>query len=169
MNWLDAHAGGVQAVATLVLVVLTGYYAWASRALVRETRTTLRATARMTLQSRLDRISEILVHDPTLFKSLDDDAGDEQDARFHVVNMFLSVLEEAHTQYTEEKSMTEADWDAWVATCEVFLQRRYVITYWQRVHSTYNIAFQRFVHQRLNASAAPSRGGVGAAEGSIRR
>ena len=152
VEYLDAHAGGIQAVATLVLVVLTGYYAWASRALVRETRTTLRATARMTLQSRLDRISAILVRDPTLFKSLDDPAqvGEEQDARFHIVNMFLSVLEEAHTQYVEEKSMTAADWDAWVATCEVFLKRRYVASYWQQVHSTYNIAFQRFVNQRLN-------------------
>jgi hypothetical protein len=151
IDWLDAHAGGIQALATMVLVVLTGYYAWASRALVRETRATLRATARMTLQSRLDRISEILIGDPALFKSLDDVAasGDEQDARFHIVNMFLSVLEEAHTQYVEEKSMTASDWDAWVATCEYFIQRRYVASYWQRVHTTYNIAFQRFVDQRL--------------------
>ena len=37
MEWLDTHAGSVQAIATLVLVGLTGYYAWASRALVRET------------------------------------------------------------------------------------------------------------------------------------
>src|ERR1700674_1734317 len=110
MEWLDSHAGGVQAVVTLVLVVLTGYYAYASRALVRETRATLKATARMTLQSRLDRISEILIHDPTLFQNLDElpAPGEEQDARFHVANMFVSILEEAHLQYVEDRSMTRA-------------------------------------------------------------
>ena len=50
--------------------------------------------------------------------------------------MFLSILEEAHTQYGE-KSMTEADWDAWVATCDVLLGRRYIGTYWRRVHSVH--------------------------------
>jgi hypothetical protein len=154
IDWLDAHSGGVQAVATLVLVVLTGYYAWASRALVRETRATLKATARMTLQGRLDRMTEILIHDPSLFKSLDDDSdtGDEQDSRFHVANMFVSILEEAHTQYSDEHSMTEADWDAWAATCDVFLHRRYFIGYWRRVHRTYNLAFQQFVNERLSAT-----------------
>src|SRR5579884_464373 len=49
MEWLDVHAGSVQAMATLVLVILTGYYAWSSRALVKETHATLQATARMTL------------------------------------------------------------------------------------------------------------------------
>src|SRR5262245_28107228 len=36
MEWLDTHAGSVQAIATLVLVALAAYYAWASRALVPE-------------------------------------------------------------------------------------------------------------------------------------
>jgi hypothetical protein len=151
MDWLDAHAGGVQALATLVLVVLTGYYAWASRALVHETRATMKATARMTLQSRLDRITEILINDPTLFQTMDDETatGDEQDSRFHVANMFVSILEEAHTQYSDEHSMTAADWDAWVATCDYFMRRRYFAIYWRRVHPTYNAGFQRFVEQRL--------------------
>ena len=46
MEWLDAHAGSVQAVATLVLLLLTGYYAWFTRGLVRETHASLQATAR---------------------------------------------------------------------------------------------------------------------------
>jgi hypothetical protein len=154
MDWLDAHAGGVQALATLVLVVLTGYYAWASRALVHETRATMKATARMTLQSRLDRITEILINDPTLFQTMDDETatGDEQDSRFHVANMFVSILEEAHTQCSDEHSMTAADWDAWVATCDYFMRRRYFAIYWRRVHPTYNAGFQRFVEQRLRSS-----------------
>ncbi|MDQ6671861.1 MAG: hypothetical protein M3069_14175 [Chloroflexota bacterium] len=154
MQWLDAHAGGVQAVATLVLVILTGYYAWTSRALVRESRVTLKATARMTLQGRLDRISEIMINDPSLYVRLDELAatGEEQDARFHIANMFVSVLEEAHTQFVHEQSMTPADWDAWVATCDFFLQRRYIAAYWQRVRTTYNASFQRFVEERLNSA-----------------
>ena len=50
MDWLDTHSVSVQALATLVLVAITAYYAWASRSLVRETRTTLQASARATLQ-----------------------------------------------------------------------------------------------------------------------
>src|SRR5919108_3012135 len=72
MDWFDAHAGGVQAIATLVLVALTGYYAWASRALVRETRATLLASARMSLQARLDRVSEMFIEHPELWRKLDE-------------------------------------------------------------------------------------------------
>jgi hypothetical protein len=153
-DWLDAHAGAVQAVATLVLVLLTGYYAWASRALVRETRATLKASARMTLQSRLDRLTELMISDPTLFQKLDDasSTGDEQDARFHVANMFLSILEEAHIQYSDDHSMTQTDWDAWVATSDNLLRRRYIGAYWRRVSATYNIAFQRFVNERMSSA-----------------
>ena len=153
-DWLDAHAGAVQAVATLVLVVLTGYYAWASRALVRETRATLKASARMTLQSRLDRLTEIMIDDPTLFAKLDEatSTGEEQDARFHIANMFLSILEEAHIQYNDDHSMTQTDWDAWVATSDNLLRRRYIIGYWRRVHPTYNAAFQGFVNERMRRS-----------------
>jgi len=156
MDWLDAHAGGVQAVATLVLVMLTGYYAWTSQALVRESRITLRATARMAPQTRLDRLSEVLIHEPALYLSLDQlpVAGEEQDARFHIANMFVSVLEEAHTQYVHERSMTRADWDAWIATCDYFLHRRYVADYWQRVRTTYNASFQTFVEERLQLPRA---------------
>ena len=46
--------------------------------------------------------------------------------------------------------MNEADWDAWAATCDVFMRRRYFGGYWRRVRRTYNVAFQRFVDQRLS-------------------
>jgi hypothetical protein len=45
----------------LVLVGLTAYYAWASRALVRETRAALGSPVRATLQARMDKISELLI------------------------------------------------------------------------------------------------------------
>src|SRR5437870_5561930 len=111
MEWLDTHAGSVQAIATLVLVALTGYYAWASRALVRETRTTLQASARATLQAHLDRVGEILIREPEVFRALDDpqSSGDEEDARFHVASMLLSIIEEAHTQWAIERSMPADD------------------------------------------------------------
>jgi hypothetical protein len=141
----------MQALATLVLVVLTGYYAWASRALVRETRTTLQATARATLQARMDRISEILIREPGLFSHLDDlDAsGDEEDERFHIANMFLSIIEEAHTQYAIEHSMPTDDWTAWEATANAFLKRHYIAVYWARVHHTFEPSFRRFIDSRL--------------------
>ena len=109
MDWLDSHSGSVQAIATLVLVGITGYYAWVTRMLVRETRTTLLASARATLQSRMDRISEMMIGNPGLFESLDvaDATGNEYDNRFHFANMFVSILEEAHTQWAVEKSMPE--------------------------------------------------------------
>jgi hypothetical protein len=151
MEWLDTHAGSVQAIATLVLVAITGYYAWASRALVRETRTTLQASARATLQSRMDRLSEILIREPDLFRQLDDPAasGEEEDGRFHLANIFLSVIEEAHTQFTIERSMPQEDWSAWEATAEVFLKRRYIEGYWRRVHHTFEPSFRRFVDARM--------------------
>jgi hypothetical protein len=151
MDWLDAHAGSVQAVATLVLVGITAYYAYASRAQVREARMMLQATARATLQDRMDRLSEILIREPNLFDLLDDPTatGAEQDARFHIANMFLSILEEAHTQWHLERSMPEDDWRAWVATADLLLNRRFMSGYWRRVHDTYEPSFQRFVGERL--------------------
>jgi hypothetical protein len=151
MDWLDAHSGSMVALATVVLVIVTGYYAWVSRQQVRETRTILLASARSELQGRMDRISEIMIREPGLMALLDDETatGAEEDARFHVANMFLGVLEEAHTQYAIERSMPEDDWSAWVATADVLLRRRYMASYWRRVHATFEPGFQRFVDSRV--------------------
>jgi hypothetical protein len=154
MDWLDSHSGSVQAIATLVLVALTGYYAWAARALWRVTRTAVLGSARAELQGRMDRISEILIREPELFRLLDqpDATGNEQDGRFHIANMFLAVLEEAHTQYAVERSMPADDWSAWVATADVLLHRSYLVGYWQRTRATFEPSFQRFVDDRLRQS-----------------
>jgi len=151
MDWLDTHSVSVQALATLVLVAITAYYAWASRSLVRETRTTLQASARATLQARLDRISEVFIREPNLFARLDDPAatGEEQDARFHICTMFIGVLEEAFLQFTFEHSMTRDDWGAWQATADAILPKTYVAGYWRRFQNTYEPSFRRFVNDRL--------------------
>src|SRR6516225_9950807 len=101
IEWLDAHSGAVQAIATIVLVAITAYYAWTSRSLVQQTRQTLQASSRNTLQSRLDHISDVLIREPGLFARLDDPTatGEEEDTRFHVCSMFLGVLEEAYQQF----------------------------------------------------------------------
>jgi hypothetical protein len=154
LDWLDTHSGSVAAVSTMVLVAITAYYAWTTRALVRETHTTLQGAARATLQERMDRISTICIQQPSLFTLLDDDdaTGQEQDARFHLANMFLGVLEEAHMQYRIERSMSEDDWSAWVATADAFLPRPFITRYWQRVAPTFEPGFQRFVNDRLRAA-----------------
>jgi hypothetical protein len=156
LEWFDAHDGTVVALATLVLVIVTGWGAWTTRALVRESHTTLQAAARATLQARMDRISEICIREPNLFSLLDDQTatGDEEDGRFHLANMFLGVLEEAHTQHAIERTMSEDDWSAWVATAEVFLPRQYVMRYWERVARTFEPAFQRFVNEQIAAARA---------------
>jgi hypothetical protein len=156
LEWFESHDGTVLAVATLVLVIVTGWLAWTTRALAHESHTTLLAAARATLQARMDRISEICINQPTLFSLLDDttSTGEEEDARFHLANMFLGVLEEAHTQHAIERSMSDEDWSAWVATAEVFLPRRFVVLYWQRVHRTFEPGFQRFVSEQIAAGAA---------------
>jgi hypothetical protein len=156
LDWFDIHAGSVLAVATLVLVIVTGYYAWTTRALVRETHTTLKAAARATLQARMDRISEICIREPTLFLRLDDETatGDEQDGRFFIANMFLGVLEEAHVQYRLERSMTAEDWSAWEATADAFLPRPFVVRYWRRVARTFEPSFRQFVDDRIRAAGA---------------
>jgi hypothetical protein len=158
VDWLDSHAGSVQAIATLVLVALTGYYAWVTRGLVRETRTIMLASARATLQARMDRISEMMIGNPGLFESLDDATGSDADYgnRFHFANMFVSILEEAHTQWALERSMPDDDWSAWSATAEILLRRAYFPAYWRRVHTTYEPSFQRFVADRLGESPTPS-------------
>lgn len=152
-DWIDTHSGSIVGAATIVLVAVTGYYAWTTRALVRETHGALAAAARSTLQERLDRISEICIRYPGLFASLEDETatGDEQDARFHIANMFLGVLEEAHTQYQVEHSMSAEDWSAWAATADVFLPKPYIVRYWRRVAQTYEPGFRSFVEQRLQA------------------
>jgi hypothetical protein len=156
LDWLDTHSGSVVAVATFVLVAVTAYYAWTTRALVRETHITLQAGARATLQARMDRISEICIRDPTLFLSLDEESatGEEQDGRFHIANMFLGVLEEAHMQYELERTMTTDDWSAWEATAEMFLPKVFIVRYWQRVARTFEPGFQRFVNARMQVAAA---------------
>jgi hypothetical protein len=159
IEWLDAHSGAVQAIATIVLVAITAYYAWNSRSLVAQTRATLQATARSTLQSRLDRISEVFIREPGLFARLDDpDAtGEEEDTRFHVCSMFLGVLEEAYQQFSDEHSMTRDDWSAWQATADSFLPKTYVVGYWRRVQHTFEPNFRRFVNQRLAGAGIESR------------
>jgi hypothetical protein len=156
LDWLDTHAGSVGALSTIVLALITAYYAWTTRALVHETRTTLQANSRATLQERMDRISEICIRNPGLFSLLDDPSatGEEEDARFHIANMFLSLLEEAHLQYRLERSMSADDWSAWVATADVFLPKAYVSRYWRRVAPTFEPGFQRFVDEHLSAAAA---------------
>ncbi len=150
MEWLDAHSGSVQALATLVLVAITAYYAWVSRALVKETHTTLAATARMTLQERLNRVSELFVQQPDLWKGLDDPSGMEQrDARFHAANMLVAVFEEAFTQYSSDRAMHDEDWQAWVATMDRLMNRRYLTSYWREVRDTYGQSFRDFLDSRL--------------------
>ena len=154
LDWLDTHSGSVVAGATLVLVIVTAYYAWTTRALVRETHTTLQAGARATLQARMDRISEICIRDPNLFPSLDDETatGEEQDARFHIANMFLGVLEEAHMQYRLEGSMSAEDWSAWEATADLFLPKHFIVRYWRQVARTFEPGFQQFVNERMRGA-----------------
>jgi hypothetical protein len=153
LEWFDTHSGSVLALATFVLVVVTAYYAWTTRALVRESHTSLQAAARATLQARMDRISAICIREPGLFALLDDESatGEEQDSRFHLANMFLGVLEEAHMQHAIERSMSDEEWSAWEATAEVFLTRAYIVRYWQRVRPTFEPGFQRWVDSRLRA------------------
>jgi hypothetical protein len=153
LDWLDVHSGSVVGLSTVVLVLVTAFYAWTTRALVRETRTTLKGANRATLQERMDRISAICIQDPTLFQQLDDEAstGEEQDGRFHIANMFLGVLEEAHMQHSLEHSMTEDDWSAWVATADALLPKPFVVRYWQRVAQTFEPGFQRFINERVRA------------------
>lgn len=154
LDWLDTHSGSVVALATFVLVVVTAYYAWTSRALVRETHTTLQAAARATLQARMDRISEICIREPDLFPLLDDPSatGEEQDGRFHITNMFLGVLEEAHVQYRLEGSMSGEDWGAWAATADLVLPKPFIVRYWRRAAPTFEPGFRRFVDERIRAS-----------------
>jgi hypothetical protein len=104
----------------------------------------------------MDGISTICIQQPNLFPLLDDDTatGEEQDGRFHIANMFLGVLEEAHMQYRIERSMSAEDWSAWVATADTFLPKRFIVRYWQRVAPTFEPGFQRFVNERVRAAAA---------------
>lgn len=157
MDWFDAHSGSVQAFATLVLVILTAYYAWASRALVRETHATLQATARMTLQSRLDRVSELMISQPGLFEALDapDATGEERDARFHLANIIVATFEEAYAQHYFDSAMSDEDWRAWVATMDGLMSRRYLALYWQHVRGTFGESFKNFLDERLNSPAVP--------------
>jgi hypothetical protein len=158
LEWIDTHDGAVLSLATLVLVAVTAYYAWTTRALVRETHTTLQASARATLQGRMDRISEIFIREPRLFQMLDDPAstGEEEDARFHISNIFLGILEEAFVQHALERTMADDDWSAWQATADMFLPRCYVTRYWQRVAPAFEPSFQRFVAERLAVLSAAS-------------
>jgi hypothetical protein len=158
LDWLDAHSGGVVGVATLVLVAVTAYYAWTTRALVRETHVNLQAAARATLQARMDRISEICIHEPTLFALLDDEkaTGEEGDARFHISNMLLGVFEEASIQYALERTMSAADWSAGEATAHAVLPKRYIARYWRRISQTFEPNFQRFVNTRVGGDGADS-------------
>src|SRR5947209_4241878 len=151
MDWLDAHAGSVQAFATLVLVIITAYYAWTSRAQVKATQATLQASARMTLQSRLDRVSELLLGNPELFKSLDDPeaTGDEKDERFHLANIVVGVLEEAYVQRHVEHSMPDEEWRAWEATLDSLMGRHYLARYWRRTRGGFGESFARYLDDRI--------------------
>ncbi|HEX6513604.1 MAG TPA: hypothetical protein VF157_14975 [Chloroflexota bacterium] len=151
MEWLDTHAGSVQAFATLVLVIITAYYAWTSRAQVKATQATLQATARMTLQARLDRASELMLGNPELFKKLDDPeaTGSERDERFHLASILLGVFEEAYAQYHVERSMRDEEWRAWEATIDGLMGRPYLAGYWRLSHGSFNQSFTQYLDARL--------------------
>lgn len=151
MEWLDAHAGSVQAFATLVLVLITAYYAWVTRAQVKEMRTTLQSSARMTLQSRLDRVSELFLEHPDLFDSLDDPSatGKEMDGRFHLANILVAVLEEAFVQHHIERSMPAEDWRAWGETARSLMRRRYLAGYWQTVRNGFGESFAHYLDESV--------------------
>ncbi|HLY64938.1 MAG TPA: hypothetical protein VKU60_05340 [Chloroflexota bacterium] len=155
LEWLDAHAGSVQAFATLVLVIITAYYAWTSRAQVRATQATLQATARMTLQGRLDRVSELLLDHPELFRRLDDPeaTGAEKDERFHLANILVGVLEEAYVQHHVEGSMPAEEWRAWEATLDGLMGRRYLAGYWRLSRGSFGESFTRYLDERIGVSS----------------
>jgi hypothetical protein len=159
MEWLDVHAGSVQAFATLVLVIITAYYAWVSRAQVKEMRATLQSSARMTLQGRLDRVSELMLEHPDEFAGLDDpDAtGNEQDGRFHLANILVAALEEAYIQHHIERSMPAEDWRAWDATIQSLMQRPYLARYWANVRGSFSASFARYLDERVADSRASER------------
>jgi hypothetical protein len=151
LEWLEAHSELLLAISTFVLVAATAWLAWTTRSLVQESHLALRASARATLQARLDRISELCIAHPELFALLDDPSstGEEQDSRFHLANMFLGLLEEAHMQYNLEHAMNAEDWNAWEATADVFLPKEYVRRYWLRVSNTFDPGFRHFVDSRI--------------------
>jgi hypothetical protein len=151
MEWLDAHAGGIQALATLVLVVITAYYAWVTRLLVRETRATLLSSARLTLQGRMNRISELLLQNPDLSRSLDEPTTtvDVQEARFHVATMMLAIFEEAFTQHQIDHAMSDEDWRAWRTTIDLMFRRAYMRPLWEHSGPTYGASFRRFMDELL--------------------
>ncbi len=74
---------------------------------------------------------------------------DDQEARFHVANMFFAVFEEAHTQFLLEHAMPEEDWRAWRATVDHLCRRPYVRGLWQRVGPMYSDSFRRFMDELL--------------------
>ncbi|MBV8085616.1 MAG: hypothetical protein JO247_12465 [Chloroflexi bacterium] len=152
MDWLDVHAGSVQAFATLVLVVITAYYAWVTRAQVRETRRTLQSTARMTLQDRLDRVMELFVSDPDLFDSLAaaESTGTERDRRWWVSNLLLAVLEEAYLQHYVDHTMPAQEWHAWEQTLDSVMGLQYVAGYWRNTGRGFNESFASFLDARLD-------------------
>jgi hypothetical protein len=47
MDWLNSNAGAVTAIATLVLVAITGFYAWRTHTIANETRTLAAETRKM--------------------------------------------------------------------------------------------------------------------------
>lgn len=143
----------MQAFATLVLVLITAYYAWTSRAQVKATQATLQATARMTLQSRLDRISELMLANPELFKRLDEPGttGEERDERFHLANILFGIFEEAYLQRYVDRSMPAEDFRAWEATMDGLLSRRYLAGYWRRSVGGFNESFTRYLNARVGS------------------
>src|SRR5207248_2406619 len=102
-------------------------------------------------QARLDRIAELIIEHPDVSRGFDEPAGtsDDQDARFHIANMFFAVFEEAHTQYLLEQTMPEEDWRAWRATVDHLCRRPYLRGVWQRVSHMYSDSFRRFMDEQL--------------------
>ncbi len=71
MHWLDTHSAGVQAAATVVLVIITGVYAWLTRSInksanesanaARQSAAAARASVAEMQQQRRDNVRPIIV------------------------------------------------------------------------------------------------------------
>ena len=60
ISWLNANAGAVQGVASVVLVAITAYYAWTTKTIASETRTMAQATDLMVADGQSQRLDATL-------------------------------------------------------------------------------------------------------------
>mgnify|MGYP005848479117 CR=1 FL=1 len=146
MPWIDI----VQTIGIIASIL----FAWRQ---MRITAKSIEARTYSEIARRLDQINSILISSPqalAAFSKLNEPYPGQNreyyseyysDARAHLMDMFLTILEQAYFSFYKYRFISSEGWNAWRRTAEKLLVMPYAAGHWNRVKDEYPESFREFI------------------------